>query len=174
MRKHLDEVELLIEATLRAPADLRRERAMNMSPQAAAVASPHAEATAVGADVLRAGGNAADAAFATNAMLGVCYPHMCGLGGDMFLLYYEAHKGIVHCLNGTGRAPALATAEKYRGMGLKASRSSGPLSVTVPGAVEAWNVALEKFGSKPVAELLEPAVRAAEGGVQVTARFPDG
>jgi gamma-glutamyltranspeptidase/glutathione hydrolase len=135
------------------------------------VASPHWAATASGGEVLENGGNAADAAFAVNAMLNVCYPHMCGLGGDLFLLFYEARTRTLHCLNGTGRAPALATAERYRALGYDAVPTRGALSITVPGAVEAWRVALERFGSQPVAELLEPAARAAELGVPITERL---
>jgi gamma-glutamyltranspeptidase/glutathione hydrolase len=75
-----------------------------------AVACPHWLATETGRDVLAAGGNALDAAVAMNAMLAVVYPHMCGLGGDLFLLYADARTGRIHCLNASGPAPALANA----------------------------------------------------------------
>jgi gamma-glutamyltranspeptidase / glutathione hydrolase len=136
----------------------------------AAAAAPHADATRVGADVLADGGTAIDAAVAINAMLTVVYPHMCGIGGDLFLLYRDASDGRVWCLNGSGAAPALATREAYRERGLGEVPSRGPLSVTVPGAVAAWAAALERFGTRPLGELLEPAARVAEGGVELTAR----
>src|SRR5689334_9836026 len=96
-----------------------------------AVASPHHAASAVGRDVLERGGNALDAALATNAMLGVVYPHMCGVGGDLLLLYYEARTGAVHCLNGTGPAPALATPAAFAERDLQSVPARGPLSVNV-------------------------------------------
>jgi gamma-glutamyltranspeptidase len=136
----------------------------------AAAASPHAAATRAGAEVLAAGGSAMDAAVAINAVLCVVYPHMCGLAGDLFLLYRDASDGRVWCLNGSGPAPALATREAFRARGLSEVPARGPLPVTVPGAVASWAAGLERFGRRPLAELLEPAARAAENGMEVTAR----
>ena len=79
------------------------------------VASPHALASAAGADALRAGGSAVDAAIATAAALGVLYPHMCGIGGDAFWLLYDAKEKRVAYLDGGGRAAASATLERFRG-----------------------------------------------------------
>jgi gamma-glutamyltranspeptidase / glutathione hydrolase len=140
-------------------------------PRSGAVASPHALATETGAQILAAGGNAIDAAIATNAMLTVAYPHMCGIGGDMLLLFHEAATGAVHCLNGTGAAGALATPEAFAEHGLDAVPPRGPLSVTVPGGVGAWDAAIARFGTRPLADLLAPAIAAAENGVTVTARL---
>lgn len=137
----------------------------------AAVASPHWAASAVGREVLLGGGNALDAAVAANALLAVAYPHMCGLGGDLFLLYYSAADGRLHCLNGSGPAPRLATREAFLQRGLDAVPARGPLSVTVPGAVAAWAEALGRFGSRELGQLLEPAIRATTEGVEVTARL---
>ena len=142
-----------------------------MSPGRGAVACPHHAASRVGADVLRAGGNAVDAAVAMNAMLGVVYPHMCGIGGDLFLLHHEARMGEVTCLNASGPAPALATREAFAERGLGAVPARGPLSVTVPGTVAGWEAALARFGSRPASELLAPAIAAAEAGVEPTARL---
>src|SRR4051812_17297843 len=111
-----------------------------------------------------------DAAVAINAMLTVVYPHMCGLAGDLFMLYRDASDGRVWCLNGSGPAPALATREAFRGRGLSEVPARGPLPVTVPGTVAAWEAGLERFGRRPLGELLEPAARAAEDGIAVTAR----
>jgi gamma-glutamyltranspeptidase/glutathione hydrolase len=139
--------------------------------RAGAVASPHSAATEAGAEVLAAGGNALDAAIATNAILAVLYPHMCGIGGDLFLLYHEAATGTVHCLNGTGAAPALATPQAFAERGLQAVPARGPLPVTVPGAVGAWEAAVARFGSRPLADLLAPAIATADAGVAVTERL---
>ena len=139
--------------------------------RAGAIASPHRAATEAGERVLAAGGNALDAAIATNAMLAVVYPHMCGLGGDLFLLYREARTGEVHCLNGTGRAPALATPAAFAQRGLDAVPARGPLSLTVPGTVGAWAAALDRFGSLSLAEILAPATARATDGIEVTARI---
>ena len=139
--------------------------------RAGAVASPHRSATEAGERVLAAGGNALDAAIAANAMLAVVYPHMCGLGGDLFLLHREARTGEVHCLNGTGRAPALATPAAFATRGLDAVPARGPLSLTVPGTVGAWEAALDLFGSLSLAEVLAPAAARARDGIEVTARI---
>jgi len=139
--------------------------------RAGAVASPHRSATEAGERVLAAGGNALDAAIAANAMLAVVYPHMCGLGGDLFLLYREARTGEVHCLNGTGRAPALATPAAFAARGLDAVPARGPLSLTVPGTVGAWEAALDLFGSLSLADVLAPAAARASAGIEVTARI---
>jgi gamma-glutamyltranspeptidase / glutathione hydrolase len=136
----------------------------------AAAASPHAAATRAGADVLAAGGSAMDAAVAINAMLCVVYPHMCGLAGDLFMLYRDASDGRVWGLNGSGPAPALATREWFRARGLSEVPARGPLPVTVPGAVASWAAGLERFGRRPLARLLEPAASAAEEGFELTAR----
>ncbi len=136
-----------------------------------AVACPHEAASRVGADVLGAGGNALDAAVAMNAMLAVVYPHMCGLGGDTFILYFSADEGQVYCLNGSGPAPALATREAFRQRGLDVIPARGPLPVTVPGTVAAWEEALGRFGTRPLAELLAPAAAAAEDGIEVTGKL---
>jgi gamma-glutamyltranspeptidase len=106
-----------------------------------------------------------------NAMLTVVYPHMCGLGGDLFLLYYDARTAQMHALNGSGRAPMLASRAEYSRRGLGAVPTRGPLSATVPGAVHAWKTALARFGSLELHDLLEPAIGAATTGVEITERL---
>jgi gamma-glutamyltranspeptidase/glutathione hydrolase len=137
------------------------------------VASPHTAATAAGARVLAEGGNALDAAIATNAMLAVVYPHMCGLGGDLFLLYHDARGDTVHCLNGTGGAPGLATPAAFAERGLDAVPARGPLSLTVPGTVGAWEAALDRFGTRALPDLLAPAIDKADAGIELTARLAE-
>ena len=118
--------------------------------------------------MLRRGGNAVDAAIATAAVLAVVEPMMTGIGGDAFALVWSAGEGRLFGLNGSGRAPAGATLEAYRAQGIREIAPRGILSVTVPGAVHAWETLARRLGSIPLAELLGPAIRAAEDGFPVT------
>src|SRR5579875_3343349 len=102
------------------------------------VASPHYLASGAGLNVLRRGGSAVDAAIATNAVLAVVAPYVCGIGGDLFAQVYSARDGSLVGLNGSGRAPADATPERVRELtGGGAIPARSPLAVTVPGCVEA-------------------------------------
>src|SRR2546426_3154588 len=128
----------------------------------ACVASPHHLASAAGLAVLASGGNALDAAVATNLTLGVVTPYLCGYGGDLFALIWNDG---LHAYNGSGRAPGAATLEAVRdAVGSSRMPAHGPLAVTVPGAVEAWFVLLERFGTQPFATLAEWALRFAREG----------
>lgn len=137
----------------------------------AAILADHPLAAVVGADVLRRGGNAVDAAVAMAAVLAVVQPHTSGLGGDGFLLIREGRSGRVHALNGSGRAPRAATPAAFRQRGLRAVPSAGVLSVTVPGAVRAWADALRRHGTMDLASALAPAIRYASQGFPVSARL---
>ena len=136
-----------------------------------AVSSDHPLATAVGYEVLRRGGNAVDAAVAMAGVLAVVRPHMNGVGGDVFALFHDGRSGRVTALNGSGRAGALATPDFFRSEGRDGIPGSGAASVTVPGAVAAWVDALERFGSLPLAELLQPAIAYARDGFPVSSRL---
>ncbi len=136
-----------------------------------AVSAGHPLAAAAGHDVLRRGGNAMDAAIAMAGVLAVVRPHMNGVGGDAFALYYEAESGRVHAMNGSGRAGDLATPALFAGRELNEVPGNGPLSVTVPGAVAAWVDAADRFGTLPVDELLAPAIGYARGGFPVSTRL---
>jgi gamma-glutamyltranspeptidase / glutathione hydrolase len=127
------------------------------------VASCHPYATLAGLDVLRAGGTAADAVIATNAVLAVTQPNMCGVGGDIFVLYYEAASGRVHFLNGAGRSGSRASLEELKRRGRDGLPIVGAETVSVPGCVRGWGMLLERFGTRPLASLLEPAIQYAEG-----------
>jgi gamma-glutamyltranspeptidase len=130
--------------------------------------APHALAAAAGADVLRSGGSAADAAVAMAATLSVVYPHMTGIGGDLFALYYDARSGETAAYNGSGAAAALATVDRYAANGMRAiPERGGPSALTVPGAVEGWFALHERFGRRDIPRLLEPAIRYARDGVPV-------
>jgi gamma-glutamyltranspeptidase/glutathione hydrolase len=109
-----------------------------------------------------------DAAIAASATLCVTEPLSTGIGGDCFLLYHEAATGELHALNGSGRAPGRATADVVRACGMSKVPERGILSVTVPGAVDAWQTAVERFGTYDFGVLLEPAIDYAENGFIVT------
>lgn len=138
------------------------------------VASPHYLASAAGHRVLQAGGSAVDAAIAVNATLGVVYPHMTGPGGDAFWLIYDARDGVVHALNGSGRAAAAADRELFRSAGHTSIPVRGPLSaLTVPGAVDSWCAAHDRFGAVSLAEVLAPAIHYARDGYVACAALSD-
>src|SRR2546426_3516866 len=121
------------------------------------VASAHPFATLTGVEVLKSGGTAADAAVAVNAVLAVTQPYCCGVGGDLFCLYYEAATRRVHFLNGAGCSGSRATLDEVRRRGWNTLPVLGPATVSVPGCVRGWAMLLERFGSRPLAELLRPA-----------------
>lgn len=132
-------------------------------------ATSHPLATAAAVDILRTGGNAVDAAIAASAVLCVVEPHMTGIGGDCFVILSEPD-GTVHGLNGSGRAPARLTADMLRGMGHETMPESGVHSVTVPGALKAWEVLLQRFGTRDLGRLFADAIRYAEDGFAVHSR----
>ena len=122
-----------------------------------AVCSPLTLASAVGLDVLRDGGNAVDAAIATNLALAVAYPHMCGVGGDLLAMVWA--DGALAGLNSSGGLPAAAALPPEgvpeRGIG----------SATIPGAPAGWRALAERFGTRPLRALAAPAIRLAREGV---------
>ena len=132
------------------------------------VASPHASASAVGVEVLRRGGNAVDAAVATNAVLAVVYPASCGIGGDAMWMVYEPRDGAVACYNGSGAASAALEAKILKARGIDRMPQRGALSVTVPGAVRSWETVLAAHGRTSLDALLVPAERYARDGFAVT------
>jgi gamma-glutamyltranspeptidase/glutathione hydrolase len=135
---------------------------------AGCVASPHYLASAAGLAVLASGGNALDAAIATNLTLGVVTPYLCGYGGDLFAVIW---KDGVFAYNGSGRAPAAATVEAVRSaVGSDRMPAFGPHSVTVPGAVEAWFALLERFGTRWFGDLVRTARRYAHEGFVLSAK----
>src|SRR2546425_4222408 len=127
------------------------------------VAAAHPLATLAGIETLKSGGTAADAAVAVNGVLAVTQPNLCGLGGDLFCLYYEAATRRVHFLNGSGRSGSRASVDELARRGLPRLPVVGPPTVSVPGCVRAWAMLLERFGTRPLGELLGPAINAADG-----------
>ena len=127
----------------------------------AATSMPAATLTAL--DVLRAGGNALDAAVAAAAVLAVIEPQSTGIGGDCFCLYAQPGKPVV-ALNGSGRAPAAASIDWYERQGITAFEDHSPHTVTIPGAISAWETLLAAHGTRGLDTLLQPAITfAAEG-----------
>jgi gamma-glutamyltranspeptidase/glutathione hydrolase len=132
------------------------------------VAAESPLAAQAGALILADGGNAIDAAIATNAMMGLVAPMSNGIGGDLFAIVYEAKSGKLHGLNASGWAPSGLTIDFLRKTGITTMPYQGVHSVTVPGAVDGWTKLLERFGTKQLRELLAPAIRYAEEGFPVT------
>jgi gamma-glutamyltranspeptidase/glutathione hydrolase len=137
----------------------------------AAVTSDHGLASSAGADVLRRGGNAVDAAITMAGVLAVVRPHMNGVGGDNFLLIREGKTGRIVGLNGSGRAGSKAAPALLRERGLSAMPAQGIMTVSVPGAVQSWADALQRYGTISLAQALAPAIHYAEQGFPVSARL---
>lgn len=136
----------------------------------AMVASAEPHATRVGVDVLRAGGNAVDAAIATAAVLAVVECPMTGIGGDVFALLHKPGQRQPIAFSASGRAPKAATAAWYAEKGIKRIETTSVHAVTVPGAVDGWCRLLKDHGSMPLARLLEPAIALAQDGFVVAPR----
>ncbi|HYV66948.1 MAG TPA: gamma-glutamyltransferase [Myxococcales bacterium] len=132
------------------------------------IAASQPLAVQAGLDMLRRGGNAVDAAIVANAVLGVVEPMSCGPGGDLFAIVWEARTGKIHGLNAAGRSPYRGSLEELRKRGLTEIPGTGPLSWSVPGAVDGWEALRSRFGTKSLAELLEAAIAIAEEGFPVS------
>jgi gamma-glutamyltranspeptidase/glutathione hydrolase len=132
------------------------------------VAASQPLAVQVGLDVLKNGGNAVDAALAVNAMLGLVEPMSCGIGGDLYALVWSAKDKKLYGLNASGRSPYRATREYFAQHKYRNIPGTGPLSWSVPGCVDGWDALNRKFGSQPLAKLLEPSIRYAENGFPVS------
>jgi len=132
------------------------------------VAAESPLAAQAGATILARGGNAVDAAVATNAVMGVVEPMMNGIGGDLFAIVYEAKTGKLYGLNASGWAPAKLSIEFLKAKGISGKMpEQGIQAVTVPGAVDGWSQLLSRLGTKKFSEVLEPAIRYANEGFPV-------
>jgi gamma-glutamyltranspeptidase/glutathione hydrolase len=138
------------------------------------VAASQPLAARAGVQILERGGNAIDAAIAANATIGLMEPTGNGLGGDLFIIYYDAKTGTVHGLNSSGWAPSGLTVEFLAGKGITKMPQKGIYSVTVPGVVAGWDAMRAKFGTKPFSELLAPAIYYAENGFPLSETIAAG
>src|SRR5262245_11589540 len=136
------------------------------------VAAGHPLAAEAGMRILKAGGNAMDAAMATWAVQGEVEPGMTGLGADMLILVYLAKTREVKFINASGFAPAAATIDFYKSKG--GIPDQGPLSISVPGAVGGAAYAAQKYGTKPLSEIFAPAIEIAEQGYPITSSLAQG
>jgi gamma-glutamyltranspeptidase/glutathione hydrolase len=137
-------------------------------------ATSHPLATQVALDMLKAGGTAVDAAIAANATLGLMEPTGCGIGGDLFAIAWDAENEELTGLNASGRSPGSLALEYLREQGLQQVPYLGPLSVSVPGAVDGWFELHDRYGRLPMNDLLAPAVRYAREGFPVSEVIADG
>lgn len=135
------------------------------------VCSTSPQAASAGLFVLAEGGNAFDAAIATAAVETVTVPAMCGLGGEMFVIMYQASTGKVIGLTSTGQAPRAATPELFRSKGYTHMPGDGPLAASPPGEVAGYQLINDTFGTMPLAKLLEPAIGYAEEGHPLSPRM---
>jgi gamma-glutamyltranspeptidase/glutathione hydrolase len=132
------------------------------------VAASHPLAAQAGLDILRAGGTAADAAITVNAMLGLVEPMSCGIGGDLFAIYWDNKEKKLYGLNASGRSPYKISRELFKKRNLKQIPINGPLSWSIPGCVSGWEALAERFGNKPLADLLAPAITTGREGFPVS------
>jgi len=138
----------------------------------AMAATSHPQATLAAVEMLKAGGNAVDAAIAAVAVQGVVEPQMTGIGGDCFALY-SPKAGAPVALNGSGRTPSSTDIGKYASSGQRDIPPTSPEAVTVPGAIDAWCRLVQDHGSKSLDEIFRPAITAAEQGFCVTPRVAE-
>ena len=131
------------------------------------VAAESPLAAQAGVQVLQRGGNAVDAAIATNAMMGLVEPMMNGIGGDLFAIVYDAKANKLYGMNASGWAPANLTIDFLHKQGLRDMPQQGIHAITVPGMIDGWQKLADKFGRKKLAEDLAPAIRAAREGFPV-------
>ena len=157
---------LVLGARIAGAQDRGQARSMVISKNGI-VAAESPLAAQAGVRILESGGNAVDAAIATNAMMGVVEPMMNGIGGDLFAIVYDAKANKLYGLNASGWAPAGLTIESLQKQGLREMPQAGINSVTVPGMVDGWQKLTDKFGRKKLAEDLSAAIATARNGFPV-------
>ena len=147
----------------RITGELFATRSEVIAPHAMAATS-HPLATQIALDVMRQGGSAVDAAIAANAALGLMEPTGNGIGGDLFAIVWDPKTEKLYGYNGSGRSPQSLTLEEFQRRGLQDIPATGPLPVSVPGAVDGWFALHDRFGRLPMADNLAPAIRYAREG----------
>jgi gamma-glutamyltranspeptidase / glutathione hydrolase len=161
---------LLVLMTMTAIEMMAQDRAQTRSmviSRNGIVAAESPLAAQAGVRILERGGNAVDAAIATNAMMGVVEPMMNGIGGDLFAIVYDAKANKLYGLNASGWAPKGLTLEYLQKLGVRSMPQQGVNAITVPGAVDGWQKLADKFGRKKLAEDLAAAIRTAQDGFPV-------
>jgi gamma-glutamyltranspeptidase/glutathione hydrolase len=157
---------MMVSASKAGAQDRTQGRSMVLS-RRGVVSAENPLAAQAGATVLAHGGNAVDAAVATNAVMGVLEPMMNGIGGDLFAIVYDAKSGKLYGLNASGWAPAGLSIEFLKSKDIAKMPQEGIQSVTVPGAVDGWSKLLARFGTKKFSEVLAPAIHYAREGFPV-------
>src|SRR5271163_4392947 len=155
-----------LSATLVRAQDRGQARSMVIS-RGGIVATESPLASQAGVRILERGGNAVDAAITANAMMGVVAPMMNGIGGDLFVIVYDAKANKLYGLNASGWAPKGLTIEHLQKLGLRDMPAQGVNSITVPGTVDGWQKLADKFGRKKLADDLTAAIRTAQNGFPV-------
>jgi gamma-glutamyltranspeptidase/glutathione hydrolase len=134
------------------------------------VAAPQFLASQAGAHILEEGGNAIDAAIAANAVMGVVQPYVNGIGGDLFVLYYEAKTGKLYGLNSSGWTPKALTIDYLKSRNVDKINPIGVETIDVPGAVAGWDALRSRFGTLPFSKTLAPAIYYAQNGFPLAER----
>lgn len=136
------------------------------------VATSQPLASETGLEILKQGGSAIDAAIASNAVLGLVEPHMCGMGGDLFAIVWDAGESRLHGLNASGRSPQSLSYSLLKNELAQLHTNILPtdslLSVSVPGAVDGWFKLHERFGRLPFSALIDPVIQFAREGFDLT------
>ena len=132
------------------------------------VATSHPLAAQAGLDILKKGGNAADAAITASAMLGLVEPMSCGIGGDVFVIYWDNKTKTLYGLNGSGRSPHSISRKIFQDKGLDEIPINGPLSWSVPGCVDGWEMVRKRFGTLGFQDLLADPIKTAQEGFPVS------
>lgn len=132
------------------------------------VATSHPLASQIGLDILKGGGNAIDAAIAANIALGLMEPTGNGIGGDLFVIIWDAKTKKLYGLNASGPAPKNISIEYFKDKGMDKIPSYGPLPVSVPGVVDGWIKLHERFGKTDFESLFEPTIKYAQNGFPIT------
>src|SRR5215831_17817717 len=163
---------ITIGLTARIEAQLERVQSRSMTiSRNGIVATSQTLASAAGAKVLEQGGSAADAAIAANAVIGVVEPMMNGVGGDLFVMYWEAKSGKLYALNASGWAPKAISIELIKSKGFTSLAQASIHASTVPGCVDGWSKLHKRFGRLPWADIFKPAIYYARNGYPVTERI---
>ncbi|MBM4170211.1 MAG: gamma-glutamyltransferase [Ignavibacteria bacterium] len=167
MRRHLSILLTVLFVTPSHAQDRSQGRSMVIT-QYGIVASENPLASQVGTAILAQGGNAIDAAVATNAVMGLMAPTGNGIGGDLFAIVYHAESKEVYGLNASGWSPKTLTADMLKRQGFSEMPERGVHAITVPGVVDGWAKLLDRFGKMKFKQVLAPAIRYAEEGFPVT------